>query len=246
MNNFGNNFGNNFRNGFRNIFGNMNPTFLIIIAVLLIGRIGRGGFLDWFIMELYMLPGIVIGLSFHEAGHAYVSYWLGDPTPKNQGRLSLNPLAHIDPVGFLALLLCGFGWGRPVTINPFYYKKRRRDEFLVAFAGVGMNLVIAIVCALILKLVFLNMTTATVVTEILFYIVYYCMYINVVLMFFNLIPCPPLDGFGIATQIFDLTKYRWYYTLEQYGYWILMALIIFNVTSMILSPLVSGFINIIL
>ncbi len=81
-----------------------------------------------------MLPGIIIGLTFHEAAHAYVSHWLGDLTPKMYGRLSLNPLRHIDPVGFLALIFAGFGWGQPVAIDPRYYKHRRRDEL---FYGAG-------------------------------------------------------------------------------------------------------------
>ena len=91
-----------------------------------------------------MLPGIIIGLAFHEFAHAAVAFKLGDPTPKMQGRVTINPLAHIDPVGLAALLFAGFGWGVPVQINPSNFKKRRRDELLVSLAGVTMNLVIAI------------------------------------------------------------------------------------------------------
>ena len=86
--------------------------------------------------KILMLPGIIIGLSFHEFAHAWVSDKLGDPTPRRQGRVTINPLAHIDWMGFLALLLVGFGWGKPVQIDPGYYKHRRRDEFLVGIAGV--------------------------------------------------------------------------------------------------------------
>ena len=94
--------------------------------------------------KLLMLPGIIIGLSFHEFAHAWMSDKLGDPTPRRQGRVTINPMAHIDPIGFLALLLVGFGWGKPVQIDPGYYKHRRRDEFLVGIAGVTMNLLLAI------------------------------------------------------------------------------------------------------
>ena len=97
------------------------------------------------ITKLLTLPGIILGLSFHEFAHAWMSNKLGDPTPKRQGRLTINPLAHIDWIGFLCLLLVGFGWGKPVEIDPRYYKHRRRDEFLVAIAGVTMNLILAIV-----------------------------------------------------------------------------------------------------
>ena len=98
--------------------------------------------------KLLMLPGIIIGLSFHEFAHAWMSDKLGDPTPRRQGRVTINPMAHIDPIGFLALLLVGFGWGKPVQIDPGYYKHRRRDEFLVGIAGVTMNLLIAVIFSL--------------------------------------------------------------------------------------------------
>ena len=108
------------RENFRRMFRNVNPAILIIICVLLINNMlsSNRNIGQWFITELMTLPGIIIGLTFHEAAHGYVSYWLGDPTPKLQGRLSLNPLKHIDPIGFLALIFAGFGWGQPVQINP--------------------------------------------------------------------------------------------------------------------------------
>ena len=99
---------------------------------------------DLILTKILMLPGIIIGLSFHEFAHAWVSDKLGDPTPRRQGRVTINPLAHIDWIGFLALLLVGFGWGKPVQIDPGYYKNRRRDEFLVSIAGVTMNLILAV------------------------------------------------------------------------------------------------------
>ena len=126
---------------------NFNITFLILIVVLLSNAFRRGAFSDpmnWLMGELMMLPGIIIGLAFHEFAHAAVAFKLGDPTPKMQGRVTINPLAHIDPVGLAALLFAGFGWGVPVQINPSNFKKRRRDELLVSLAGVTMNLVIAI------------------------------------------------------------------------------------------------------
>ena len=120
--------------------------FIIIIAAILLLITGSS---SGFINKLLFLPGIIIGITFHEAAHGYVSHWLGDPTPKNQGRLSLNPLSHIDPMGFIALLLVGFGWGKPVMIDPRYYKNPKRDELLVSLAGVTTNLIIAIIIAVI-------------------------------------------------------------------------------------------------
>ena len=100
---------------------------------------------DLIMTKLLMLPGIIMALSFHEFAHAWVSDKLGDPTPRRQGRVTLNPLAHIDWIGFLTLVLVGFGWGKPVQIDPSYYKNRRRDEFFVAIAGVTMNLILAVI-----------------------------------------------------------------------------------------------------
>ena len=188
-----------------------------------------------------MLPGIIIGLSFHEFAHAWVSDKLGDPTPRRQGRLTINPLAHIDWMGFLALLLVGFGWGKPVQIDPGYYKHRRRDEFLVGIAGVTMNLLLAVIFSIPARAMvraFSGAPASDLVYNI-YLMLFYIVSINVVLMIFNLIPCPPLDGWGILTQIFRLDRYSWWYKVYQYGTWILLALIVFNVTDLIITPLVT-------
>ena len=196
---------------------------------------------DIILTKILMLPGIIIGLSFHEFAHAWVSDKLGDPTPRRQGRVTINPLAHIDWMGFLALLLVGFGWGKPVQIDPGYYKHRRRDEFLVGIAGVTMNLLLAVIFAIPARAM-VRMFSGAVASDLVYNIylmILYIVSINVVLMVFNLIPCPPLDGWGILTQIFRLDRYSWWYKVYQYGTWILLALIVFNVTDLILTPLVS-------
>ena len=198
--------------------------------------------------KILMLPGIIIGLSFHEFAHAWVSDRLGDPTPRRQGRVTINPLAHIDWMGFLALLLVGFGWGKPVQIDPGYYKHRRRDEFLVGIAGVTMNLLLAIAFSIPARAM-LKAFSGPAVSDIvynIYLIVFYIVSINIVLMVFNLIPCPPLDGWGIITQIFRLDRYSWWYKVYQYGTWILLGLIVFNVTDLILTPLVSKILGILL
>ena len=194
--------------------------------------------------KLLMLPGIIIGLSFHEFAHAWVSDKLGDPTPRRQGRVTINPLAHIDWIGFLTLLVVGFGWGKPVQIDPNYYKHRRRDEFLVAIAGVTMNLILAIILSIPAKLIAKTFSSGT--SDLLYniyLIIFYAVMINLVLMIFNLIPCPPLDGWGIITQIFKLDRYSWWYKVYQYGTWILLALILTNVTDHIITPLVTMLLN---
>ena len=192
--------------------------------------------------KILMLPGIIIGLSFHEFAHAWVSDRLGDPTPRRDGRVTINPLAHIDWLGFAALLLVGFGWGKPVMVDPRYYKNRRRDEFLVAIAGVTMNLIIAVVLSIPVRMM-MKHYGAGVPSDLMyniFQILYYAVFINVVLMIFNLLPVPPLDGWNIFTQLFKLDQYDWWYKVYRYGTYILLALIIFNVTDLVLTPLVNA------
>ena len=229
---------------------NFDITFVILIVILALSAFRHGDFadpMDWLMSELMMLPGIIIGLAFHEFAHAKVAYKLGDPTPKMQGRVTLNPLAHIDPVGLAALLFVGFGWGVPVQINPSNFRHRRRDELMVALAGVTMNLIIAIVFAIIAKVLY--MTAGAVflssgVGSILWFMIMYVIQINLVLMIFNLIPCPPLDGFSIISEIFNIKHTEFYWTLYRYGNWILIALIIFGITGMIISPCVQFFMSV--
>ena len=191
--------------------------------------------------KILTLPGIILGLSLHEFAHTWMSNRLGDPTPKRQGRLTINPLAHIDWIGFLALLLVGFGWGKPVMIDPSYYKNRRTGEFLTGIAGVTMNLIIAVLLSFPTKaLISAYYSSGSPLLENVLYIFYYAVMINVVLMIFNLIPVPPLDGWGIVTQIFNLQKYSWWYKVYQYGQWILLILIFANITDMILGPAVTA------
>ncbi len=221
----------------------MDPLFWVMIAILVVERLlaGNVNIFDAFIDKLLILPGIIIGVTLHEAGHAYSSYWLGDPTPKAQGRLSLSPFAHMDPLGFIFLLIAGFGWGKPVEINPYYYKNKRRDELIVSLAGVTVNLIIAVVFALITRGL-VNLYGYSNEKNFIYYIALittYVVFINLVLMVFNLIPCPPLDGWGIVTQIFNLRKYDWWYQVYRRGYLILMVLIIFNITDRILTPIVN-------
>ena len=191
--------------------------------------------------KILTLPGIILGLSLHEFAHAWMSNKLGDPTPKRQGRLTINPLAHIDWIGFLALLLVGFGWGKPVMIDPSYYKNRRTGEFLTGIAGVTMNLIIAVLLSFPTKaLISAYYSSGSPLLENVLYIFYYAVMINVVLMIFNLIPVPPLDGWGILTQLFNLERYSWWYKVYQYGQWILLILIFTNVTDLILGPAVTA------
>ena len=226
---------------------NWDLSMMVLIIILAFSSFRSGAFsspMEWLMNKLMFLPAIIIGLSLHEYAHAKVAYKLGDPTPKMQGRVSINPLAHIDWVGFASLIFVGFGWGRPVEINPANFKKRRRDELLVSLAGVVMNLIVAIVFSFIVHFVYINvpydkLSDGTLMGT-LFNILLQVVIVNVVLMVFNLIPVPPLDGFGIITEIFNLREKSFYYTLYNYGFPILMILLIVGVVDKILNPIVNG------
>ena len=156
---------------------------MIILMIFIAMRGFNGSIKDWIFRQIIALPGIVIGLSFHEFAHAVVAYKLGDMTPKIQGRVTVNPIAHIDPFGFATLFLAGFGWGRAVEINPYNFKHRKRDELLVSFAGVTMNLFIAVVFTMIYKILAVNINPYTFQgADILMLIIYYIVYINIVLI----------------------------------------------------------------
>jgi|TergutMp193P3_1026864.scaffolds.fasta_scaffold01484_11 Zn-dependent protease len=153
---------------------------------------------------LYSLPGILLGLTIHEFCHAFCAWKLGDNTAREQGRLTLNPLKHIDPIGFLFIIIAGFGWAKPVQFAPENLRNFRRDKAMIAAAGPLSNLVLGVIFTLGLKM-FINHITKFSATEFnaalgttFFYILLYSAFINFGLFIFNLIPIPPLDGSHIV------------------------------------------------
>ena len=179
---------------------------------------------------------IIISLSVHEAAHAFVAYRCGDSTAKDQGRLTLNPLAHIDPIGtvllpFVLSLLGGyiFGWARPVPYNPYNLRNRRRDEFLVAVAGPISNFLQAFLGTIVLTLVRLAIGSDLVISTSVAYWSLFTLYIyirlNCMLGFFNLIPLPPLDGSKIFTVFLEGEALQRYYELQRYSMAILFAVL---------------------
>lgn len=188
---------------------------------------------------LLTLPGILVALSFHEFAHGMTSYLLGDPTPKKQGRLTINPLPHIDFIGFILLMFAGFGWAKPVMVNSTYYKKPRRDEILVSAAGPAMNLVLSSIFAALLKLLLIvgeNTAMSLKLFSIIANIFIYTIHINIVLCLFNLLPIPPLDGFHILANIIPPRRYKVLFLLQKYSTIILLIMIITPVISYIISP----------
>jgi Zn-dependent protease len=195
--------------------------------------------LNWVIQKLLILPGILVGLSVHEFGHAKMAQLCGDDTAYYQGRVSLNPKDHIDVLGLMSLFMLGFGWGRPVMINPRNFKKPRRDSIFVGLAGVCMNFITALLFAFILSFIVQLAPgfVATRVGDTLTDVIIQTVIINISLMLFNLLPIPPLDGFGVLSELINLPRrnYNLYVFLVRYGYYILLALIIFGTTSRILN-----------
>ncbi|MBW7955809.1 site-2 protease family protein [Patescibacteria group bacterium] len=163
--------------------------------------------------------GLLLSLSFHEFAHAWVADHLGDPTPRAQGRVTLNPLAHLDPLGTIALLLVSFGWGKPVEIDPFNFRNPVRDSALVALAGPATNIVLAAILAAIVNLVPLP-------TFVLFAFAQIAV-INIVLAIFNLIPVYPLDGSKIVLPLLPRPLGLEYeHFMHRYGMLLMIALLI--------------------
>lgn len=190
------------------------------------------------IQTLYLLPGILIGFAFHEFAHAQTAVWLGDDTPRLQGRTSLNPLVHIDIIGFIMIIIAGFGWAKPVQVNPYNFKNRKRDDILVSLAGPFMNIFIVLFFLALMKMTFFipaNILDST-TYEILMNIFDYAVWINVVLFVFNLLPIPPLDGSHIFFGLTGLKETNIYHTLTQMSSLILLALIITNLIDKIIGP----------
>lgn len=177
---------------------------------------------------LYIIPAALIAIILHEISHGLVSSWLGDPTPKRQGRLSLNPLKHLDPIGTLCLIIFHVGWAKPVVVNPEYYKNKKRGMALVALAGPVTNFILAIVSIIIISLITAFATTETTFINIIFNFFTYLAIINLGLGIFNLIPIPPLDGSRIIGAFLSDAAYEMYMKIERYGFIIIAILLVLS------------------
>ena len=193
--------------------------------------------MSYILDKLIMLPGILLAISIHEFAHGFVAVKLGDDTPKMQGRMTLNPLKHIDPLGFMCLLLVGFGWAKPVMINSRNFKNPRRDDLLVSLAGPVSNFIMAFIFAILMKLVDMFLPV-TMTTQVIWAVLSGTVQINLVLMVFNLLPIPPLDGHHILGNIGGAPVWNFYYKYFDQLRFAMLLLIVFNVTSKIIGPIV--------
>lgn len=180
---------------------------------------------------LIRIPGLLLGLTFHEFAHAFASDRCGDPTPRHMGRLTLNPLAHLDPLGTLCLLFAPIGWAKPVPVNPSFWRKKGA-EYFVSLAGVTTNLLIAIAASVLLRLIkHLNVPASETVHVALLYVVI----LNIGLMVFNLLPIYPLDGSHVMRELLPWHLKPGFDRFSRYGPFVLIGFVALNMQTGILS-----------
>ncbi len=176
------------------------------------------------LLFIIYVSSLLVAITIHEFSHAWVADFLGDPTPRLDGRLKLNPLVHIDTMGMVFLLLLGFGWGKPVEFDPYNLKDPRRDAAWISIAGPSSNFILAIILAILLKLfIFFQLNILAIMGGFIFVPM---IRINVMLGIFNLLPIEPMDGFKIVEGILPAEKAQEWHQLKKYGMIFLLALII--------------------
>ena len=198
-------------------------------------------------VQVILIPVIIFALSFHEFSHGWMAHRYGDPTAKNAGRLTLNPMAHLDVFGSMALYFMGFGWAKPVPVDPRYLANPKKDMMRIALAGPVSNLIVALISGILLSILLRfgligNQSTLVVVLIM-------SLQINLVLAIFNFIPIPPLDGSRILEGLIPYKYHNELAKFEYYGPRVLMGLILlsmftrFNIFSVIISPIMTIFLK---
>ncbi len=174
-----------------------------------------------------LIPVILFALTIHELAHGWVAYRLGDPTAKYAGRLTLNPISHLDPIGTLMLFLVHFGWAKPVPVDPSYFKDPKRGMLLVALAGPAANMVLAFLSGLVIR--YMNANPGPFITGALgpsfVTMIFLSLQINLALAIFNLLPIPPLDGSKVLYGLLPSEYNHIIYNLERYGPGVLFGLV---------------------
>ncbi len=194
--------------------------------------------LDFNLRSLFIrIVAVVVAFPLHEAAHAFASYLLGDPTARRMGRLTINPLAHVDPIGLFSLIFLGFGWGKPVPVNPRYYKDAKTGMIWTAFAGPCMNFVLAFVCVflyMLLQKISFSFCMTT-IGSLLLDIFAQTAYISLGLGVFNCIPIPPLDGSKVLLSFLPEEQY---FKFIENGKWMTFILIALIYTGVLSTPLI--------
>ncbi|MBV5318529.1 MAG: site-2 protease family protein [Desulfobulbaceae bacterium] len=192
-----------------------------------------------FIQQLIIqAPPLLFALTVHELAHGYMAYRLGDPTAKNEGRLTLNPLKHLDPLGVLAFIIMKIGWAKPVPVNPRYFKNPRQDMLLVSLAGPGSNILLALASAALAHLVIALHALPFFILQPLVAMLAASVWINIMLAVFNCIPIPPLDGSKVLMSLLPPATAHSYARLEPFGFLLLLGLFYTGIIGWIIMPII--------
>ena len=201
-----------------------------------------------FVPLLLSVPPILLALSFHEYAHGWMAYRLGDPTAKHEGRLTMNPLAHLDPLGTMMIIIVHFGWAKPVPVNPMNLKDPKKDMLWIALAGPVSNVIMAAGLGLILRIMIgMGMRVDESFLGYFQYMLYFAVMINLVLAIFNMIPIPPLDGSKILFGLLPTEYEESFLRFQQIGPRVLLGLVVINsyfgipIFSVLITPFVSVF-----
>lgn len=187
---------------------------------------------------IYRIPALLFAISIHEYAHAQCADSMGDPTARYMGRLTFNPMAHLDPIGALLLVVAGFGWAKPVPINTSNFRNRKEGVLKVSFAGPAANLFLCFLAALLMAV----MNRLGMLSDGVYRFLLWMQLYNVWFAFFNLIPVPPLDGSKIVSELLPPSMaWRFDDIVGQYGFYILIALVFTGITGMIINPLANGY-----
>lgn len=234
-------------------FGNNKKIFYIFIAVFVgITLLNYMSNLNALKGLLLSIPGVLIAITFHEYAHAFAAYKLGDETAKSQGRMTLNPLDHMDPLGMILLVFFGFGWGKPVQVN---YRNLNRNisakkaEAIIAFAGPLANFILAIVFACITTMLVKFNVLANAnynIIESIYGFLQGTVLVNIGLGVFNLIPLPPLDGSKVLSAFLPNKVDMWFKNNEYYAYILFIIIWITGIAGAIISPAISGIYSLIM
>ncbi|MCP4632719.1 MAG: site-2 protease family protein [candidate division Zixibacteria bacterium] len=199
---------------------------------------------------IVMIPPFLFAITIHEFSHGWMAMRLGDPTAKMAGRLTLNPLYHLDVFGTLMLFIAGFGWAKPVPVNPYNLRDPIKDQVWISIAGPASNLISALFFGLIIRMIDLNailLHNNSDLSTILVRMLIFSLQLNIILAVFNLIPIPPLDGSHILRGLIPRESLGWYRNIERFGPFILIGIILlgsltgFSIFGLIFAPFIRIF-----